>query len=184
MAQECITLSMKKIFRFLIVSIVLLTAIGVVVYIKYSINQGDVGRSDAVRSDSLPQSYDAQVVGLTDGDTIKVLYQGKKDTIKLFGIDAPEIWQFYGLESTIYLQRILCNPVTVETRTTDRYGRTVAVLWCDGIDINKQMVEAGYAWAYRRYSEDYVLSENQARSIGIGLWQEENPMPPWIYRRK
>ncbi len=182
MNYEVIDFRMKKIPWLPIVISTLLIAAVVFAIFEYSINQGKVDWSNSFRGDILPISFEAPVVGLSDGDSIKVQFQGDEVKIILFGIDAPETWQFHGLASTLFLQRILCDPVTVEKKTTDRYGRTVAVLWCNGVDINRKMVEEGYAWANRAYSNDYVLSENNARSAGIGLWQEENPTPPWEYR--
>ena len=184
MTNEVIDFRMKKSSWYSIVVSTLLTAVVVIAIFEYGVKKVDIGWSNAVQNDIPPISYEASVVGMSDGDSIKVQYQGKEVKIILFGIDAPETWQYYGLASTLFLQRILCNPVTVERKTTDRYGRTVAVLWCDGVDINKKMVEEGYAWANRGLSEDYVLAEDNARSSGIGLWHEENPTPPWEYRRK
>lgn len=43
--------------------------------------------------------YNGTVVGVTDGDTIKVLYAGKQlHKIRLYGIDCPEKKQAYGFQ--------------------------------------------------------------------------------------
>ncbi len=129
-------------------------------------------------------TYTAPVIDVIDGDTIKVLVDKHQIKIRLHGIDAPERKQPYNRASTKFLKEILCNPVTVDARTTDRYGRTIAVLNCGMVDINSQMVKSGYAWAYRRYSSDYIQDEELAKSARVGLWQDENPMPPWEFRRR
>ena len=129
------------------------------------------------------ENFIARVIGVTDGDTIKVLVNQQTIKIRLHGIDAPERSQAFGHVSTKHLKKILCNPITVDARTTDRYGRTIAVLWCAERDLNAQMVADGYAWAYRRYSLDYVTQENAARAAGRGLWQDKHATPPWQYRR-
>ena len=46
------------------------------------------------------------------------------------------------------------SPVSCEPRGLDKYGRTLAVCFVDGRDINAQMVRQGYAWAFVRYSHD------------------------------
>jgi micrococcal nuclease len=127
-------------------------------------------------------TFTARVIGVTDGDTIKVLVNQHPIKIRLHGIDAPERSQSFGHVSTEHLKKILCNPVTVDASTTDRYGRTIAVLRCAERDLNAQMVTDGYAWAYRRYSLDYVTQEEAARATGRGLWRDNNAIPPWQYR--
>jgi len=128
------------------------------------------------------ETFTAQVIGVTDGDTIKVLVNQQPIKIRLHGIDAPERSQAYGRAATQHLKAILCNPVTVEARTQDRYGRTIAILYCDGKDINAAMVQGGYAWAYQRYSLEYVSQEESARKARRGLWQDKHAIPPWQYR--
>ena len=77
--------------------------------------------------------------------------------------------------------------VVVETVTKDRYGRTVGIVWDNEVNINQQMVHAGYAWVYQRYCDkpfcNYWLAlENEAKADKLGLWQEQNPVPPWEWR--
>ena len=79
--------------------------------------------------------------------------------------------------------------VEVESVTTDRYGRTVAIVWSGEGNINEQMVGSGYAWVYSKYCDRDFCShwndlEDKARSSRIGLWQESNPIPPWEWRRR
>ncbi len=67
----------------------------------------------------------------------------------------------------------------------DRYGRTVGVvLLPDGRSLNHELVRAGLAWMYRRYTNDESLSdlEEEARVARRGLWADRNPIPPWEWR--
>ena len=59
--------------------------------------------------------------------------------------------------------------ITCEVRVTDRYGRTVALCRADGRDLGAAMVSAGMAWAFTRYSSDYVSQERAAIGAGIGV---------------
>ena len=133
----------------------------------------------------------AKVVSVTDGDTIKVytVDQGQVK-IRLYGIDTPEKGQPYGKAAGKYLASLIAGAIVeVETVTTDRYGRTVGIVWDDDTNINQQMVQAGYAWVYRKYCDrpfcsEWLELEGKARSSRIGLWKESNPVPPWEWRRK
>lgn len=141
---------------------------------------------------SQPQSatvLTGRVVGITDGDTLTLLDQANiQHTIRLAGIDAPERSQPWGRQS----QRVLSDfafgkSVSVQQTDTDRYGRVVGQVFVEGQDVNRAMVEAGAAWAFRRYLTDETLlaTEYRARRTGVGLWasNQEEPVPPWEWRR-
>ena len=75
----------------------------------------------------------------------------------------------------------------MEWDNTDRYGRTVATVYLeDGRELNLELLKAGFAWHYKRYSnrQDYANAENQARAERLGLWAEKNLTPPWEWRRQ
>ncbi len=134
-----------------------------------------------------------KVVKITDGDTLYVLdanYQEHK--IRLAGIDAPERKQAYGLASRKHLASIVAGKqVTVEYQKRDRYGRIVWKVLVDGVDTCLEQVKAGFAWHYKKYQHEqsledqrlYADAEIRAREGRLGLWRENNPNPPWEYRR-
>jgi micrococcal nuclease len=132
----------------------------------------------------------AKVVSVTDGDTIKV-YNAEQGQIKIrfYGIDTPEKAQPYGKAAGKYLASLIAGAtVAIETVTKDRYGRTVGIVSDSEININQEMVRAGYAWVYRKYCDrsfcsDWLQLEDKARNSKIGLWQEPNPIPPWEWRK-
>ena len=121
---------------------------------------------------------------VVDGDTIKL----NGTTYRLSGIDAAETQQTCvsgwpaGREATAYLTKLMhgrtitCTPVT-----TDRYGRTVAVCKAGGRDLGADMVSAGLAWAFIRYSTDYVAQEASARSARLGV-HAHDCLVPWDRR--
>lgn len=123
---------------------------------------------------------------VTDGDTIVLMDRRR---IRLHGIDAPEQDQPYGSVATAALKYMVGRSVYLVATDTDRYGRTVAQLYHskEGYDINASMVCAGYAWWYERYAPDNRLlegCENEAREAPKGLWEDKDPMPPWVWRRR
>ena len=123
-----------------------------------------------------------------DGDTIAV--NGTR--IRLEGIDAPEAgqtcrrrllgWWACGTEATAALAALVEDkPMRCEPRGLDRYGRTLGVCFLGDQDINAWMVRNGHAWAFVRYSRNYVTEEAEARARRLGIWQGE-ATPPWEYR--
>lgn len=118
-----------------------------------------------------------------DGDSLSVgVIQ-----VRLFGIDAPEFDQkcfdngtpiACGEMAKAQLQGMIGDgELSCFRETTDAYGRMVAVCRIVGVDVGKAMVEAGWATAFRKYSEDYVASEQraQAKKVGIWAWDFQKP---------
>ena len=136
------------------------------------------------------RAWTGKVVGIADGDTISVLRDGHDQVkIRLYGIDAPESGQSFGKASKQNLSSMVYRKsVQVEVMDTDRYGRTVARIFMDREDVNAAQLRAGYAWLYRQYCKSWVCGEwsgleTDARSSGVGLWADEDPVPPWQWRR-
>jgi endonuclease YncB( thermonuclease family) len=127
------------------------------------------------------------VIGVADGDTLTVLHAGRPEAVRLHGIDAPEKGQPFGERARQFTAALAFRTtVIVQVRDRDRYGRTVAdVILADGRSLNQEVVRAGYAWWFRRYSADHRLAaaEAEARSAQLGLWQDRDPIPPWRWRR-
>jgi micrococcal nuclease len=128
-----------------------------------------------------------QVVGIADGDTLTVLRNRKPVKVRLSDIDAPEKRQPFGARAKQTLSDMCFGKdATLSVRNKDRYGRVVARVSCDGVDVNRAQVERGMAWHYRRYSKDKALAviQDQARVARRGLWADPAPVPPWTFRRK
>jgi endonuclease YncB( thermonuclease family) len=131
--------------------------------------------------------FQGKVIGVSDGDTISVLRNGHPERVRLNGIDAPEAHQPFGNRAKQFTSGLAFgHVVTVRPRTIDRYGRTVAdVLLPDGRSLSREIVRAGFAWWYRRYSDDRELAtlEAEARAARRGLWVDPDPVPPWEWRQ-
>lgn len=129
-----------------------------------------------------------RVISIADGDTLTILTENKqKVIIRLNAIDAPEKNQAFSNASKKSLSLICFNRVAkVETFGIDKYGRTIGDVTCSDIYANQYQVDNGMAWVYRKYSNDaslYAL-EDQAKKIGLGLWDDPNPVPPWEFRHR
>jgi micrococcal nuclease len=127
-----------------------------------------------------------KVVGVADGDTITVLTGHTQIKIRLHGIDTPEKGQAFGNRAKQFISDLVFGKmVTVRPTDTDRYGRTIAWVFVDGLNVNEEIVRAGFAWHYKRYSKDTNLAqaESAARANKRGLWSDPNAIPPWEFRQ-
>ena len=134
----------------------------------------------------------ATVLSVGDGDTITVTNGVQKIRVRLACIDAPETSQSpYGMESRQALQKLLPigTEVTVRSKATDRYGRTVGEILKGSTNINEQHVASGNAFVYWQYisgcdRQTYSRLENDARLKRWGVWSVPNGIQrPWDYRR-
>jgi endonuclease YncB( thermonuclease family) len=171
----------------LVIIAALLSAIGLHFYSNYW--QAPPSESSiVVNPPSKPQTISGRA-SVVDGDTIEI----RGERIRLFGIDAPESGQpctiqgktsligkdaAFALADKIGGQVVECRP-----RDRDRFNRPVAVCFVGGEDINGWMVTNGWALAYRYYSRDYVSQEEQASKRKVGVWQCNDFVPPWDWRR-
>jgi len=132
------------------------------------------------------ETFTGRVIGVADGDTLTVLRAGGGEVVRLRGIDAPERGQPWGERAKQYASALVFGKVVaVEAAGRDRYGRLLAeVRLPDGRSLSQELVRAGYAWWFRRYSEDRRLArlEAEARTGRRGLWADLSPVPPWEYR--
>ena len=134
-------------------------------------------------------SFTGQTIDVADGDTITVLNQNNESVkIRLAGIDTPEGAQVYGNQATQFtVSKVSGKRVRIFPETTDRYGRTVALVLINGENLNEQIVASGNGWVYRKYcTADYCNDlwnlEETARDAQVGLWKDKNPQPPWEWR--
>jgi len=133
-------------------------------------------------------AWSGKCVGIQDGDTITVLTEGKRQVrIRLYGIDCPESGQAFGTKAKQYTaDMVFKKDVEIKSTDTDRYGRTIAWVYIGEKCVNEEILKAGLAWHYKKYSKERYLAdlEDQARERKIGLWSDPHCMPPWEWRRK
>jgi endonuclease YncB( thermonuclease family) len=147
----------------------------------------------AVHANAQETAIHGRCVGVTDGDTIKVVIdQDQLLRIRVAWIDAPEMGQAFGQAAKQAMSRLVFGrQVELRPHTWDRYGRLVALVMVDGTDAGLELVKQGLAWAYERYlpeaspdiQDSYRAAHEAAQAHRLGLWQDASPMPPWDFRK-
>jgi endonuclease YncB( thermonuclease family) len=120
---------------------------------------------------------------IIDGDSFRI---GSAE-IRLFGADAPEgrqqctrngsPWRCGDAAASELRRLTVGRDVVCMPRDKDDYGRIVATCRAGNVDLAGAMVSAGFAVAYRRYSDDYVDEESAARGAKRGVWAGEFERP-------
>lgn len=140
----------------------------------------------------VPAAFTGKCVGVTDGDTITVMYGNTPVRIRLQGIDAPESKQAFGTQSKQGLSNMVFGKVVgVKSTGHDRYGRvlgwiSVGRVGGGSVDVNRTMVCAGLAWWYQQYApgETALKSfQSEAQKARRGLWRDARPVAPWDFRK-
>jgi len=129
------------------------------------------------------------VVRVIDGDTFVVNIDGKKETVRLIGVNSPEVndprkpVECFGIEASNKAKEILTGKkVRLEADPTqgdrDKYGRLLRYVFLeDGTNFNQLMIEQGYAFEYTyhfpyRYQKEFKEAQKKAEAEGRGLWEK------------
>ena len=128
-------------------------------------------------------------IKIIDGDTIHL--DGKK--IRFSGIDTPEIRQTCtknneivkcGIQARELLVKIISNNnIKCIEEGIDQYKRILAECFVNDLSLSSYLVKNGYAFAYRKYSQKFVIDEDFARLNKLGMWSM-NFEYPWDWRKK
>lgn len=138
-------------------------------------------------------AWPGTVVRVQDGDSVLVAPAGaQKDiTVRLYGIDAPELHQQGGRAAHRALQALLPvgRNVDVEEMDTDRYNRVVGLVTTEGTTVNKALLQQGQAWYNSRFCKARFCREwkkvaQNAKKEKAGLWARPNPEAPWNWRKR
>jgi endonuclease YncB( thermonuclease family) len=147
------------------------------------------------------QEFTAKIIAVLDGDTVLVRRESGLVKIRLAEIDAPEVGhagmggqppnsqkpQPFGITSKLSLSdMVLGKQVKVVSQAVDQYGRLVAHLSVNGLDVNAEQIRRGMAWEYSNFHSNQALIslQNEARQAPRGLWAQSNPTPPWEWRKQ
>lgn len=128
------------------------------------------------------------MVHIQDGDTLTILVDRRQVKVRMTDIDAPELGQAYGRQARQALGEICAgkDAAIANASGKDPYGRMLAKVRCAGVDANAEMVMQGLAWVFVRYApkdSPLIAIEQNARLGKRGLWADDEPVPPWVWRR-
>jgi micrococcal nuclease len=132
------------------------------------------------------EKFSAKVIAVMDGDTVLILRDNMPIKVRLAEIDAPEKAQAFGEESKQSLAELVLNKqVRVDSQAIDDYGRLVALIKVDELNVNYEQVQRGMAWVYSRFnkSEVFLGLQNEAKQAKRGLWTQTDPIPPNKWRK-
>lgn len=124
-----------------------------------------------------------------DGDTYVVSGLNVAAIVRLVGFDAPERSQARGQECLRAIKRVVEGTnYWCAVRGLDPYGRILVQLWEEHghRDLAVGLLRAGLGWCVKNHAPDveaYEKAEKQARQARKGLWQDLNPIAPWVWRR-
>lgn len=130
----------------------------------------------------------AVVARVVDGDSLKVRQPNRSFQIRLWGVDAPEHGQPYAGEAKSHCRRVVeGKKIILRRKYLDKYDRVVAMVWVDGMLLNEELVRQGAAWVHDRYCDEGVCEtwhelEQVARVRRTGLWRDDSPVAPWIWK--
>ena len=141
----------------------------------------------AAEQSSISSTELYSVTKVVDGDTIHIDIDGKKETVRLIGINTPETVdprrpvECFGKEASNKAKELLeGKKVRVETEASqgerDKYGRLLGYVFReDGLFINNYLVTEGYAYEYTynlpyKYQSEFKAAQKLASTSGRGLW--------------
>lgn len=132
------------------------------------------------------QTFTGKVIAVKDGDTIVLLHEKKKITVRLEHVDCPEKNQPFGYKAKQFVSGFCFskNVKIISNVKRDRNGRWIAEVFYQNKNLGKELIKNGLAWHFKRFSKhkEYALLEIEARKKKIGLWQDAKPIAPWNWR--
>lgn len=139
------------------------------------------------------QAWPSDVLTVHDGDTVRVQpAEGEAVSIRVYGVDCPELGQAYGAEARDMTAQLLKGQRVeiIPSQKRKSYKREVAVvLLADGSTLEDALVSAGMAWVDGRYCkqrpdcDQWRQLQADAKAARRGLWADDSPIPPWTWRR-
>ncbi len=129
------------------------------------------------------------VKSVYDGDTLTARCPSGEVKVRMFGIDSPEMAQKpWGNNAKQALRGLLplSDPIRLQVRDQDRYGRTVAQAFVGDRDVGLEMVRLGQAVMYEQYNDSpaYRQAQTEAKKARRGVWKESgSQQDPAAWRR-
>lgn len=128
----------------------------------------------------------AVVVEVVDGDTLEVVLDGRRDSVRLLGVDTPETVhpdrpvECHGPEASVFTRAALLGRrvrLEFDAERRDVYGRLLAFVTVDGRRFNDELLRLGHGRLLvippnGRHGRALLEAELEARRARRGLWGE------------
>lgn len=142
-----------------------------------------------------PSLLVGRVLSVHDGDTLTVSIDGRKEKVRLIGIDAPELAQEpWGSQAQAALSNLVKDRIVrleTDIAERDQYGRLLAYVFVDETFVNLELVRQGQAVLYTvppnvTHVQAYRVAQEEAREAGRGVWNRDAPLAvtPDCYRKQ
>lgn len=129
-----------------------------------------------------------KVKSVVDGNTLEIEDENNEiQVVQLTGIDCPELNQEYGADAKSFLEKlVLKKKITFSVTGKDRWGKQLAIVLINGrVDVRMEILKEGLAWtAERNPQQELEVVKEVAKEEAKGLWKQNNPTPPWVFRRQ
>lgn len=143
-------------------------------------------------------AWQDKVAAIADGHSITILHDGKKERIRLYGLECPHQRQAFSDKAKEFTSELVnrkvveVEPVTLDRkgRTKDQFGQTVALVYLEGRTcLNEELIMTGLAWVHnesctRPECKAWKELEKRAKRQKLGLWSLPNPIPPWEFHKR
>ena len=148
--------------------------------------------SGCVQETGEPVGDEARIERVIDGDTVEADVRNHTVTVRLQGVDTPEVhaentpedWDCdlskqhlrnYGEKASSYVKSTLSNrTVKIEYRGKGYYGRTLGTIKFNGTTLSEQLLRKGLAQTYTgaNYTEKsgFLQLESEVRRNEVGVW--------------
>lgn len=147
-----------------------------------------ISASPGIKWDEATKYINAQVTSVVDGDTIHVLMNNKKETIRFILVDTPETKhptkpiEPFGLEASEFTKKLLEGKqvkLVTDVSERDRYGRLLMYVWVDDRMVNELLLEKGLARVVVfppdvKYLDAFRAIQKKAQEAELGIWSLEN----------
>lgn len=170
----------------LVKSIPIILAVALYLIFKPDAQQANITVDDAVALTN-NELYDVTYVEASDGDTITVEVDGKKERVRLLLVDAPEMNykeknpQQYAEEAKQFTIDLLKDAKSVQLLhdvgdKKDHYDRLLAYVFVDGVLLQERLLQEGYAAVRYKYEPNTSLEaqlyaiQDEAKAAKVNIW--------------
>lgn len=148
-------------------------------------NSNKIPLSENTANTSISNHTKYTVIRVVDGDTVKINFNGKEESVRLIGVDTPESVHPNSIKNTEFGKKaseftknyLAGKDITLEfdVQERDKYGRLLAYLYINGEMFNKILLQEGYAQVSTyppnvKYVDEFTKIQENARNNKKGMW--------------